>query len=39
MEIKTQIAVLSDGKITELFCMADDFCKFFNYYNYKRNKL
>ena len=24
------IAMLSDGKITEIFCMADDFCKFFN---------
>ena len=22
--------MLSDGKITEIFCMADDFCKFFN---------
>ena len=24
------IAMLSDGKITEIYCMADDFCKFFN---------
>ena len=22
--------MLSDGKITEIFCMADDFCQFFN---------
>ena len=22
--------MLSDGKITEIFCMVDDFCKFFN---------
>lgn len=27
---KIQIVMLSDGKITEIFCMADDFCKFFN---------
>ncbi len=24
------IFMLSDSKITEFFCMADDFCKFFN---------
>ena len=22
--------MLSDGKITEIFCLAEDFCKFFN---------
>ena len=27
---KIQIVMLFDGKITEIFCMADDFCKFFN---------
>ena len=27
---KIQIVMLSDGKITEIFCMADDFCKSIN---------
>ena len=27
---QTIIAMLTDDKVTELFCMADDFCKFFD---------
>lgn len=27
-EIQTIIAMITEDKITELFCMADDFCKF-----------
>lgn len=27
---QTIIAMLTDDKVTEYFCMADDFCKFFN---------
>lgn len=27
---KIQTAILSDGKITEIFCLADGSCKFFN---------
>lgn len=30
IEIQTIIAMLTDDKVTELFCMADDFCKFFD---------
>ena len=30
MQKKTKHAMLSEGKITEIYCMADDFCKFFN---------
>ena len=29
-KLKTIIAMLSVNKVTELFCMADDFCKFFD---------
>lgn len=29
-EIQTIIAMLTADKVTELFCMADDFCKFFD---------
>lgn len=28
--LQTIIAMLTEDKITELFCMADDFCKFFD---------
>lgn len=27
-EIQTTIAMITEDKITELFCMADDFCYF-----------
>lgn len=29
-ELQTIIAMLTEDKVTELFCMADDFCKFFD---------
>ena len=29
-EIQTIIAMITEDKVTELFCMADDFCKFFD---------
>lgn len=29
-EIQTIIAMIAEDKVTELFCMADDFCKFFD---------
>ncbi len=29
-ELQTIIAMLNEDKVTELFCMADDFCKFFD---------
>ena len=29
-ELQTIIAMLTADKVTELFCMADDFCKFFD---------
>jgi hypothetical protein len=29
-ELQTIIAMITDDKVTELFCMADDFCKFFD---------
>ena len=28
--LQTIIAMITDDKVTELFCMADDFCKFFD---------
>ena len=28
-ELQTIITMLTEDKVTELFCMADDFCKFF----------
>ena len=29
-ELQTIIAMITEDKVTELFCIADDFCKFFN---------
>lgn len=29
-ELQTIIAIITEDKVTELFCMADDFCKFFD---------
>ncbi len=29
-ELQTKIAIITEDKVTELFCMADDFCKFFD---------
>ena len=29
-ELQTIIAIITEYKVTELFCMADDFCKFFD---------
>ena len=29
-EIQTIIAIITEDKVTELFCMTDDFCKFFD---------
>ena len=28
-ELQTIIAMITENKVTELFCIADDFCKFF----------
>ena len=30
MELQTKIAMITEDKVTEIFCMADDFCKFFD---------
>ena len=30
IELQTRIAMISEDKVTEIFCMADDFCKFFD---------
>jgi len=30
IELQTKIAMISEAKVTEIFCMADDFCKFFD---------
>ena len=30
IELQTKIAMLTEDKVTEIFCMADDFCKFFD---------
>ena len=27
---QTKIAMITEDKVTEIFCMADDFCKFFD---------
>lgn len=29
-ELQTTITMITEIKVTELFCMADDFCKFFD---------
>ena len=29
-ELQTIIAMITENKFTELFCIADDFCKFFD---------
>ncbi len=29
-EIQTKIAMITEDKITEIYCMADDFCKVFD---------
>ena len=29
-ELRTIIAIITEYKVIELFCMADDFCKFFD---------
>ena len=29
-ELQTKIAIITEDKVTEIFCMADDFCKFFD---------
>ena len=29
-ELQTIIAMITENKVTELFCIADDFCKFFD---------
>ena len=30
IELQTKIAMITEAKVTEIFCMADDFCKFFD---------
>ena len=30
IELQTRIAMITEDKVTEIFCMADDFCKFFD---------
>lgn len=29
-ELQTKVAMITEDKVTEIFCMADDFCKFFD---------
>ena len=29
-ELQTIIAIITESKVIELFCMADEFCKFFD---------
>ena len=29
-ELQTTIAMITEDKVTEFFCIADDFCKFFD---------
>ena len=29
IELKIKIAMITEDKVTEIFCMVDDFCKFF----------
>ena len=30
IELQTKIAMITEAKVSEIFCMADDFCKFFD---------
>ena len=30
IELKIKIAMITEDKVTEIFCMSDDFCKFFD---------
>ena len=30
IELQTKITMITEDKVTEIFCMADDFCKFFD---------
>ena len=29
-QLQTKIAMITEDKVSEIFCMADDFCKFFD---------
>ncbi len=29
-QLQTKVAMITEDKVTEIFCMADDFCKSFN---------
>ena len=29
-QLQTKVAMITEDKVTEIFCMADDFCKFFD---------
>ena len=29
-QLQTKIAMITEDKVTEIFCMSDDFCKFFD---------
>ena len=29
-QLQTKIAMITEDKVTEIFCMVDDFCKFFD---------
>ena len=29
-QLQTKIAMIAEDKVTEIFCMSDDFCKFFD---------
>ncbi len=29
-QLQTKVAMIAEDKVTEIFCMADDFCKFFD---------
>ena len=29
-QLQTKIAMITENKVIEIFCMADDFCKFFD---------
>ena len=30
IELQTRVTMITEDKVTEIFCMADDFCKFFD---------